>query len=163
MKITDAARLIDEFQSYAEKRLGGAGLVITRTTEDEKDKNGELEAIVGSVVISAEGKPEPSGHINIVACVEESGEVDDEMLTQELIKLRYTVEDYKERLDEAQDKALALSEIDELITTGIDRREERFSAISRRKIYRIACGIAAALMVGSAIWLLIDMIKGWAA
>lgn len=158
MKVIDAARLIDEVQDTVSQMLEMPGVKITKKAEDERDNNGELTGIVGSITISPESDPELEVYLNVAACVEENGEIDDEMLCTELNGLKNTAEDYKARLMAHTDKAEAVREIDNLVTTGLDLAAERRAAEGRAKIYRIAAIVAAALLAASTIWRLVDLI-----
>ena len=159
MNITEAGRLIDETLNKVTELLTVDGIAIRAAREDEKDEVGNLTALVGSVSVKTENADNSAEvYITVAACVEENGEIDDEMLSSELKKAEATANDYKARLLSSPDKTATLLEIDNMLNTGIDAAADRKAAQDRARFYKIASIVAAGLMVASAIWLLIDMI-----
>jgi hypothetical protein len=158
MKIIDAKQLIDQAFDKIVNMLESEGIKITQNTYEEKNEADELSAIVGTLSLTAEGNENLEVILSAAACVEDNGEIDDEMLNTELRNLMNTAEDYKARLNAHADKSEALMEIDRLLTTGLDLAAEKRAADGRAKTYKVCTIVAAALMMASAIWLLIDMI-----
>jgi len=156
MKITEAKELIIKAQEEAVALLKGDGIVVDTEIAEEVTEGGN--SISGLITISAEGSPEVSVTVETVAMVEESGEVDEQMLRGEIVKLGYTAKDYSRRLRSCTDKAGILKQIIRLEQTGFDEAEEKRGAKARAKTYKIAILVAAVLMVASAIGLIIEMI-----
>ena len=159
MKINDAEKSIDEVLEKIKENLTIDGITVSVEKENETEADGALSAIIGNASIKADADSEGTELcITVAACVEENGEVDDEMLNAELNKALLTANDYRARLLSCIDKATTVKEIENMLNTGVDAAEDRRAAYDRARFYKIASIVAAGLLVASALWLLIDMI-----